>query len=177
MMKKILILLFSIMLSLIVFTVAGCVGANDVVKNSLEYDINKFTYYNHVEDDIKGSFKIKANDGIVTNVKFTVKGYDANGNELWSESFYKVYKDLKAQDDSYDITFRYTYNSSIGTDKAEHTDSIAVTEIKIIKNTSNEWMGWTFGAVSAAATLAAIALFVISKLKSTSKPSSENPER
>lgn len=172
-MKKILVLLFSVILTLSIFTVAGCGSANSIVENSLEYDINTSTYLYY--DDIDGSFDIKVNSGIVTKVKFTVKGYDKDGNELWKENIYKSYKGLEAQDKPYNITFYCSYY--VGYDSnSTRTNSITVTGVELINENSIEWMGWTFVAVSAVVTFAVIALFVVSKLKSTSETSSENPE-
>lgn len=172
MMKKIIILLFSVIMSLIAFTVAGCGGTNGIVENSLKYNID--TYYSR--DKVDGSFNINVNSGIVVNVKFTVTGYDQNNNKIWSENISKYYKGIEPDDSPYKISFScgYYYDSSV--DALKRTSYITVTEIKLIKENTNEWMGWTFGALSAVATFAVIALFVISKLNSISETSSENPE-
>lgn len=174
-MKKILVLLLSVILSVLLVATAGCGAKNEFVEDSLDYDIARRLAW----DDISGSFKIKVRSGTVTDVKFTVKGYNNNGKEIWSKNFHQPCEDFDVQDDPYDIVFDYTHfynNTNVA--PANRTDSITVTEVKIIKenSNSNEWMGWTFGAISAAATLAVIALFVLSKLKSKSEASSENSE-
>lgn len=170
-MKKVLLLLLSVILTLFVVAAAGCNTANEVVDKSLKYNIDTRTYW----DDIDGSFKIKVNSGIVVRVKFTVKGFDGNSNQLWSRNFNYYYRGFEPQDDPHVITFSYSYyhepESTTTPDK--YTNYITVTGIEIIKETSNEWMGWTFGTLSAGATLAVIALFIISKLKSTNEMSSE----
>lgn len=168
-MKRIIILLLSLILAAFMVAATGCDTKNELVENSLRYNINTSEY--SYADAIKGSFKIKVNEGIVTNVKFTVTGYDAKGKQLWSEDFNKYYKGLKPQSDPYAISFdyRYVYGS-------KRTSSVTLTEVKLIKENSNEWMGWTFGTVSTLATLAVIALFVVSKLKPKKEISSDNPE-
>lgn len=174
-MKKLLVLIFSVLTFVLVFTAAGCGKANTTVENSLKYDINTTLRY---LDEIDGSFQIEVNSGVVTNVSFTVKGYDKSGNELWSRKFDQYYNGLEAQKDPHKISFSYSYYfySYDGTefDKKDRTNSIAVYDVKIKKAPSNEWMGWTFGSVSAACTLVVITLFVLSKIKPEKETSLEN---
>lgn len=168
-MKKILVLLFSVLLSISVFTAAGCGDANEIVENSLKVNIST---YSAIYDEIDGSFEIKVNSGTVRNVTFIVKGFDRNGNELWSKNFDNDYSGLKSQDDPYTIKFVYSYIPEY-----ERTNSITVTKIKIKKEKgSREWMGWTFGAVSAVATAAVIAVFALSKKKLSQKTPTEGSE-
>lgn len=173
-MKKILVLLFSVILSLLVFTLTGCGKANEIVENSLTYNIDTNTYSNF--DDIDGSFKIKIKRGKVANVKFTVKGFDSNGNELWSEDFDKYYRGLEPQDEPHTITFSYSHRLDYNNAPDERTTTITVTDIWLVKEKSNKWMGWTFGLASLGATANVIALFVLSKLKSTEENALENSE-
>ena len=169
-MKRLLVLLFTVILSISVFAATGCGKANKVVDNSLNYQIKRASFY----DDIDGSFKIKVNSGIVVNVKFTIVGLDSNGNELWSRNFDKFYRGFEPQNESYTIEFSCSYwYDDYG---PERTNSIYLTDVKLIKENSNEWMGWTFGAVSAAATAAVITFFVLSKLKSAKEESSKNSD-
>lgn len=170
-MKKILVLLFSVLLAISVLTAAGCGNSNEIVENSLNYTINKRS---SLYDDVDGSFKIKVNRGIAVNVKFTVKGFDSNGNELWSRNFDQYYKGFDPQNESYTIEFSCSYwYDDYG---PERTNTITVTDIRLIKENSNEWMGWTFGAVSTVATAAVIAVFVLSKKKSLQETPTEDSE-
>lgn len=170
-MKKILILLFSVLLAISVLTAAGCGNSNEIVENSLNYTINTRS---SLHDDVDGSFEIKVNSGIVRNVTFIVKGFDKNGNELWSKNFDNDYRGLKSQDDPYTIKFSCSYwYDDYG---PERTNTITVTDIRLIKENSNEWMGWTFGAVSALATAAVIAVFALSKKKLSQETPTEDSE-
>ena len=171
-MKKIFVLLVTVIFSLSAFTMAGCGRKNHIVEHSLTYNIEVSKYL--VNEVIDGSFKLKVDSGIVIYVEYTVTGYDNYGNELWSQKFKNYYRGLEAQADPHEITFSYNYFHPEST--GQLTNSVTVTDLKLKKQNSNEWMGWTFGAVSAVATVAVIALFVVYKLKSTSDKSSENTE-
>lgn len=171
MIKKIPVLLFSVILSLFVVAAAGCGKANEVVDKSLKYDIDIITY----RDEVEGYFKIKVNSGIVVNVKFTVNGYDADGIILWTRNFDEYYNGLEPKDEPYIIEFTYSYPTVLY-DTEQRTNSITVTGIKLTVQKSNEWMGWTFGCVSALFTVVVITLFIISKLKSPNETTSENTE-
>lgn len=161
-MKKILVLFLSVILALFMVAAAGCNTANEYVDRSLKYNVDTNSKY---QDTIDGSFKIKVNSGIVVNVKFTVNGFDEHGNKLWSKNFDKYYRGFEPDDEPYEISFSSTYwYDDYG---PARTSYVTVSNIEIKKESTNEWMGWTFGTISAVATVAVVVLFVLSKLKST----------
>lgn len=156
-MKRILLGLFCVLLSVFMFTAAGCGKSNEIVEGSLEHTVSTSS---SSYDRISGSFQIAVNKGKVVSVEFTVTGFDSNGNKLWSKNIYKSYEGLESQNEPHKIEFSYSHyleGSSV------RTETITVTGIKITKEKANEWIGWTFGAVSAVATAAVITFFVLSK--------------
>lgn len=165
-MKKIVVLLCAAILSFAsLFALTGC-NNSILVDGSFKYSMSWSSY----QLDLIGSFTVIDKSGDANGINYTLKGYDKAGNELWSEDYQCDLDNggIIIHEDNYTVLFQ-TRISTSNAPSYQNTVYVILANVKFEKESSNEWMGWTFGFVSLALTGGVIALFVISKIKEAGK--------